>query len=181
MEPSSGAGFKWIPLFLWVIWSCGVAGATWLLRVSCVLTHFTYQSAPGFVTGISPAAPRPAPLRRRLSSNGYLSFYWWCLVLWRGWAVFLLRVSCCLTRFTKVHRDSPEFRQHKIELEHLTKGDNHNSAFSHLVRQGNVQLRTAALKHLPELPAGRRPGIRWSKYPFSRCRESGPEVPIKYH
>ena len=61
---------------------------------------------------------------------------------------WLLWVSCCLTRsstispefqtFTgissEVHQNfigiSPDFR-HNIELEHLKKGDNHNSAFPH--------------------------------------------------
>ena len=45
-------------------------------------------------------------------------------VVWEGRVMLLLFVSCWLLRFTII---SPQFRQN-IALEHLEKGDNHNSA-----------------------------------------------------
>ena len=40
----------------------------------------------------------------------------------------------------------------------------------YLVFQGNIPSRTSQLKHVVKLLARKKPGTRWAKYPFSRCR-----------
>ena len=43
-------------------------------------------------------------------------------------------------------------------------------ANGYLVLQGNRPSGTAQSKHFPKLLARKRLGIRWAKYPFSRCQ-----------
>ena len=45
----------------------------------------------------------------------------------------------------------------------------------YLALQGNLPFITAQSKHIVKLLARKRPGIRWAKYPCSRCRS---ELPI---